>query len=190
MSKIINFNSYNKSTGKRERFRHQGFPMPMDTHGDVLEFATMFNTFNKDCLTQIGFDDSSHWLLGGKYRASFIYKGIGASPHVVAYKRFDNVLRVVTLKAGSIPGYINYDTSLMTRYQTLIVASAMRRQNIELHTFESWVVYDCGSRFVLDPIDRQDWEQIRHLVHAYRQRFNIFNVRIEDVVRDYLSHCA
>jgi hypothetical protein len=187
MSKIIDFALY-CGPGKRNRVDQQG--LPGDIRGDLLEFATVLNTFHRDCFSQVGFEDSSQWLLAGTFRASFNYKGIEATPDLAAYKRFDNVLRVVTLKAGSIPSHITYDSSLITRYQTVIVAAAMRRKNIELNTFESWVVYDCGSRFVLDPIDRQDWEQIKHLIHDYRQQRNVSSVKIENVVRAHRIHCA
>ena len=105
------------------------------------------NRAQNSVLYNVGFDDALYWRIPKPYRHDYTYRGLVASPEILATKHPDQV-RMVKMLDGPRPDRLDPHTIIMANLDAWVLASKLHYVKEDL---EIWVVFDDGARFELKP---------------------------------------
>ena len=105
------------------------------------------NRAQNSVLYNVGFDDALYWRIPKPYRHDYTYRGLVASPEILATKHPDQV-RMVKMLDGPRPDRLDPHTIIMANLDGWVLASKLHyvKEGLEI-----WVVFDDGARFELKP---------------------------------------
>lgn len=98
-------------------------------------------------LYNVGFEDPLYWRVPKPFRHNYTYRGLIASPDLLATKAPDQV-RLIKMLDGPKPEQLDDHSVFMVNLDAWVLAAKLRwdRQRVEM-----WVVFDDGGRFELQP---------------------------------------
>ena len=96
-------------------------------------------------LYNVGFDDALYWRIPKPYRHDYTFRGLVASPEILATQPPDKV-RMVKMLDGPKPDRLDPHTIIMANLDGWVLASKVHFVKEDL---EIWVVFDDGGRFEL-----------------------------------------
>lgn len=102
------------------------------------------------------------------FLTKFTYRGLIASPHVVAWNK-DGRVSIVRLYKSVQPATVDRLDHKTAELDAWVVLSRANRQDANITTGEAWLVYDQGARFELPPMQQGSYAHAELALKTLRE---------------------